>query len=584
MHAKLGTIDYFRSLAERLNDAAYREHGKLIEDAKRFLGISRSLIYQGLREHAGWESGRKQRADKGISILSDDEARAIAIIMVESSRANGKRLLSCGDSLAIARANGLVKANISATTAQRVMRERGFHPDQIELPTPHTELRSLHPNHVWEFDVSICVLYYMDSGGLSVMERKQFYKNKPQNYRKVANDRVLRYLMTDHATGTLFFRYYLSPGEDQETLYKFLMEAFTKRDNDQDPFHGVPYLFIWDAGSANQSHLIRNLLDRLDVRHWPHMPGNPRAKGQVESSHNIVECKFEGRLCLMHIRSLEHLNEMAHIWMRHFNGTAIHTRHGHTRYGLWQTIQPQQLRIAPPKALCDELLRTKPERRQVKGNLTIQYKVKGYDAKVYSVENVPDIRVKDYVEVCVNPYKAPSIYVIGMDENGIEAHYACDPIEQDAFGFSMGSPIIGQDYHSASDTTTDKHRKAMMKEAYGVDTLADVDKARKKRLPAYSGKVDPISYLSAETSAHYMQRPGTQLGIPDLAQAEETPLSVIEVAKKLVREHGIKMDQEKNALLREWYPDGVKEAAFFEVLERLESEDSPKASTANFVQ
>ncbi|MEW7986505.1 MAG: hypothetical protein AB2810_15940 [Candidatus Thiodiazotropha endolucinida] len=584
MHlSELGTIDYFRSLAQRLSDAGYRKRGKLIDEAMKFLNISRSLVYKGLKDHAGWDSGRKQRIDKGESCLSDEEAKAIANLMVESRRANGKRLLPCGDALAIAQANGMVNINISAATALRIMRERGFHPDQLERPSPHVELRSLHPNHVWEFDVSVCVLYYMDNGGLSVMDHKRFYKNKPDNFRKIANERILRYLVTDHTTGTLYLRYYLSPGEDQETLYNFLMEAFTKRDHAQDPFHGVPYIFIWDAGSANQSHLIRNLLDRLDVRHWPHTPGNPRAKGQVESSHNIVERKFEGRLSLMRIDSLDHLNEVAHAWMRYFNGVEIHTRHGHTRYGLWQTIKPEQLRIVPPRVVCDELLRTKPERRQVKGNLVIQYKVPGYETKNYSVADIPNVRVKDYVEVCVNPYKAPSIYVIGKDDEGKEIHYACDPIEQDAFGFPLNAPVIGQEYRAAPDTQTDQHRKALLKEAYGGDTLSDVDKARKAKKPAYGGIIDPITYLADQTNAHYMKRQGTELHVPDYARIEASPMTHVETAKRLVG-HGVKMTREKNALLREWYPDGVMEAEFSEVLERLESGDNSNPPAINLVQ
>ncbi|MEW8144074.1 MAG: hypothetical protein AB2776_22065, partial [Candidatus Thiodiazotropha endolucinida] len=197
--------------------------------------------------------------------------------------------------------------------------------------------------------------------------------------------------------------------------------------------------------------------------------------------------------------------------------------------------------------------------------------------------DIPNVRVKDYVEGCVNPYKAPSIYVIGKDDEGKEIHYACDPIEQDAFGFPLNAPVIGQEYRAAPDTQTDQHRKALLKEAYGGDTLSDVDKARKAKKPAYGGIIDPITYLADQTNAHYMKRQGTELHVPDYARIEASPMTHVETAKRLVG-HGVKMTREKNALLREWYPDGVMEAEFSEVLERLESGDNSNPPAINLVQ
>lgn len=568
MHtAELGTLEYFRDLAARMEAVGHGQRGELVRQAATFLGLSPQGVYRGLRK-TGWRSGKKIRIDRGDSRLSDDDARTIATIMVESTRANGKRLLGVADAMAIAQANGMISTTISPSTAMRIMRSRGLHPDQIARATPHVELRSNHPNHVWQFDVSVCVLFYLNKGGLCVMDEKRFYKNKPHNLKKVMRQRVLRYLITDHTSGTLYVHYYLGSGEDQETLFEFLMDAMHERDSAQDPFHGVPFILIWDAGSANQSALIKNLLDRLDVRHWPHMPGNPRAKGQVENGHNIVERKFEGRLSFMDIESIEQLNEAAHTWMRWFNGTQIHKRHGHTRYGLWQTIRSDQLRICPPRELCEQLLRTRPERRQVRGNLVVQFRVPGYDPGVYSVAHVPDVRVGEYVDVCVNPYKAPSVFVVVHELDGTERHYECEPLGKDQNGFLVDSPVIGEEYKAAPDTDVDHNRKQMAKDAYGADTQQEVDKARKERKPAFGGEVDPISYLGAETTAHYMPRKGTEMDVPDRAHIEIKPLSITDACKRLVAALG-QRDGGYYQLVSELYPDGVPEESFDDLVRQI---------------
>ena len=56
---------------------------------------------------------------------------------------------------------------------------------QLNAPTPHTDMRSLHPNHVHLVDVSTCIQYYLDDGGMKIMRQDEFYKNKFENFKKV---------------------------------------------------------------------------------------------------------------------------------------------------------------------------------------------------------------------------------------------------------------------------------------------------------------------------------------------------------------------------------------------------------------
>jgi len=551
-------LRHFDRVAQELREAPRGQKGQIVARAAQFLSCSKDRVYRGLKA-AGWDAQRQRRRDRGASQVSREEAAMVASIMRQSTRDSGKRLLSVEAALEIALANpesSGVTTQASADTYARVMREHGLHPDQVGRATPHTQMRSEHPNHVHQFDVSVCVLYYLDKGGLAVMDAKRFYKNKPQNAAKVVNQRVLRYLITDHYSGAFYVEYFLAAGEDQETLFEFLMRAWPERGHPHDPFHGVPQMMVWDAGSANQSHLIRNLLDQLQVTHWAHIPGQPRSKGQVERTHDLVERGFEGRLSLLKVESLEALNEAAHAWMRNFNAKKIHTRTRTTRYGLWQTIRPDQLRLCPPRELCEQLLRTKPEPRKVRGDLTISYAIKGFDSATYSVAELPGVRIGEPVIVTVNPYRAPNVFV-ALKEDGEQVE--CLPLERDAAGFYLDSPVFGVNYAAKPDTDVDASRKAMDKAAYGADTQQELDKARAKRQTPFNGEIDPISYLEAETLPAYMARRGTAVDIANAGTATLAPLSHIEALKLLRARLGRGLTTDESDLVKERHPEGVPE-------------------------
>lgn len=550
-------IRYFGTVADERRAAPHGKKGEVLERAAQFLGCSIDRVYRGLNT-VGGEPQRKSRRDRGNSRVSRDEAAMVASIMRESTRDNNKRLTSVGDALEIALANtdSGVTTQASPDTYARVMREHGLHPVQLARATPHTQMRSRHPNHVHQFDVSICVLYYLDQGGLSVMDKKRFYKNKPQNVAKVVNQRVLRYLITDHYSGAFYLEYFQAPGENQETLFEFLMRAWAKHTHPNNPFHGVPEMMVWDAGSANQSYLIRNLLDRLRVKHWAHTPGMPRSKGQVERTHDLVERSFEGRLSLLKIEDLEALNSAAHIWMQRFNSTKIHTRTRGTRYGVWQTIRPEQLRICPAREQCEQLLRTKPESRLVRGDLTITFAIKGYGRMAYSVADLPGVRIGEPVIVSINPYRAPGVFV-SLAEH--DEQFECQPLAVDAAGFYLNAPVLGESYAGKPDTDVDTNRKTMDKKAYGAETQQEVDKARAKRQPAFGGKIDPISYLEAGSLPAYMDRPGTSLDVSKAAPATLAPMPIIEALKHLRSRLGRPLSAEESDQVKARYPDGVPE-------------------------
>lgn len=234
-------------------------------------------------------------------------------------------------------------------------------------PSPAVELRSLHPNHVWQIDASLCVLYYLKTAnekesGLQVMEYNRFYKNKPANLKSIESDRVWSYEATDHNSGSMFVNYVMG-AESGMNLAESFIKAICQRP--RDPLHGVPYILMMDMGSANTSGLFKNFARRLGVELLPHAVGNARATGQVENARNIIERSFEAGLAFNQSPTWRNQRQGAAVGVSYYNATKIHSRHGKTRTDQWLTITEQQSCIAPPADPCRTLLTHEPESRGV---------------------------------------------------------------------------------------------------------------------------------------------------------------------------------------------------------------------------
>lgn len=551
----LDQLAYLRQIMSRLDDAKHGQRGAILRGACDFLGCSTADLYRRL--HAvGFVSGRKRRSDAGTTCVDDAEAETLGSILMQSTRANGKRLLSVEAAMTIAVANGAMRnLGVTPSTVHRALRAKGMHPSQSSQLTPSCSMRSEHPNALWQIDVSVCVLYYLDKKGLAVASEREFYKNKPKNLARISDKRVLRYLVTDHYTGAMYLEY-LMGSEDTENLFRFFCNAITQREHPQDPFHGVPLQLMMDPGSANLSEVFTGFLKQLDVDAVVHLPGNPRAKGSVERGHDLVERNFEGLLGIgTRVDDLAHLNTLAQQWSRWFNGTRIHSRHKHTRYGLWQTIRPEELRIAPSHELLRSLLTTRPAPCKIARDLSISFAVAGAGSNRYSVREVPGARVGETLLVAVNPYQSPNVNVITRDRDGNEVRLELTPILRDRAGFDLSAPIIGHTYRGAPDTDVDTARKSMLKTAFGVETVQAAEDAKRKRTQAFAGRIDPFAHMQAETVATYMQRKGTELPIA-APRVEQRPLNHVQASKALSL-RGVEMSRERYAALQAAWPTGV---------------------------
>lgn len=532
------------------------------------LGVGLATLHRKLKA-LSMQKPRKRRCDARSTTLTFLEAKVITAYLLESRRANGKQLASLEDAVEVLRANGKISAGrvdkatgefkaLTISAIRRALNVYNLHPEQMARPTPKQQMASRHPNHVWQIDPSLCVLYYLprkEGDGLQVMDEKKFYKNKPANIRKIEKERVWRYVITDHASGWIYVHYVLG-AESGKNLVEAFIGATQKRGSD-DPVHGVPFEVMVDPGSANTGAVFQNLCRALGVEVRVNVPGQPWAKGQVEQANNLVECGFEHRLRFLDVAptSVEAINDCAGEWMRWFNLHRTHTRHGKSRYDVWQAIIPEQLRVAPPAQVMRELAVTRPESRKVTVFLTVSFK-----GKTYSVADVPNVMVGETVLITRNPWgEADSAQVMMIGPDGRELIVPIEAQQKDQYGFADTAVMIGDGYRGMKDGQIDTNRKAIERLAMGAETDEEAAKARKKNTVPFNGEIDPMLPITNTPLPDYLPRRGTAMDVAS-PMIEIKPLNHVAAGKRLAAMLGDRwLGAEHYAWLREHYPDGVPE-------------------------
>ena len=542
------------------------------------LGMSTATLHRHLGKITV-KPERKQRSDAGDVSLTRDEAVAISAALMTSHRKTNKRLMSIGQAVDVMRANGEVRAErtdpatgelvpLSDSAIARALRHYNLHPDQLNRPTPAVELKSLHPNHVWQVDASLCVLYYLNArtaaeSGLQVMDRDKFYKNKPANLKRIESDRVWSYELTDHYSGCIFVNYVMG-AESGTNLAESFIAAIQLRDGD--PFHGVPFMLMMDMGSANTSGLFANLARRLQVKTIAHAPGNARATGQVEKARDLIERSFESGLRLRPVADLAELNAQAQRWARWFNATKVHSRHGKARYDAWMTIAAEQLRVAPPVDMCQALLTETPESRKVTDTLTVSYKGREFD-----VRSVPNVMVGEKLNITLNPWVLNAAMVVDTDADGNEVLHSIPLVVRNDAGFREDGNTIGEDWARPADTQLEANRKEVDRFAYDATTDAEAEAKRKAKAVPFGGRIDPGKVIDQAPERTFLPRRGTDLAPSITTSRTAAPARVLtpfEASAELVR-LGITMSRETSAQVRAWHPDGVPEDQLQDLQARL---------------
>lgn len=561
-------------VAVAAQNAGHGERGKIYQEACAELGISLNTLHRKLNEISVRDK-RKRRRDAGNTQLTRDEALIISGYILEHIRKNNKKTKSLQAAVAELRANNLiVAANVdtatgeilplSDATIQRALRTYNLHPEQLLAPDPVTPLISKHPNHVWQIDASLCVLYKLPDQpgyGIQAVESTERYKNKLSHFAKIEHRLVQRYLVSDHASCAIF-PYFAFGGESTESLCLLLIQAIQQRE--QYPFYGIPSMIYLDRASANRSATFKNLCKALGI-HLQYAQG-ARAKGQVEKMHDIVELGLESGLKMaVHIRTVDQLNVLGQKWAHWFNATQKHSRHGKTRYAAWQLIKPHQL--ITTSLNTEQLLllaREQPIERPVTPYLTVNFKGAEYD-----VSQVTGVMVGAKLTVTRCAFDANVAQAVVYDEHGMET-FCQLPVKQrdDVWGWFSDGAVMGEEHKRHADTPAQTARKKLERLAMAAETDTEAAQKRKANAAPFGGTINP--YKAADEYRHpaYFPQRGTERDLQ--APSIELPrLNRVQMAKwlqsRLLHDYDAAVLQD----VVRCHPDGATELELEQVLNAL---------------
>ena len=473
-----------------------RELGWLKPDGKpNFCRLLRALKASGLCQR------RARRSDAGAHGLSKHEAEEIVRWQRENARGKGgaRSLVSLKSAVDTLRSNGIVQADavdpdsgevrpLSYSAIAAAIRAYGLDAKTLAIPAPAIRMRVLHANHVWQVDASLCVLWYLPaSGGLQVMNERDYNENKPKNIKRIENERVTRYVVVDVASGCIYVQYVFG-GESGANLTEVFINAMQQRKNE---FWGVPRRVYCDAGSANTGAVFKGLCKALDIDLQWHMPGNARATGAVEKAQDIVERNFESMLAARPVYNLDDLNRAAERWRVKFNATAVHTRHGCTRLSAWAKHVAGHLKAPPSVEVCRAVAHTKPLERSVTRHLTINF-----DGKDWSAKGLPGVYHTQKVRIVKNPWSDDSIRIVQHAPDGKTEYFECPLMPRNELGYWDDSPVMGEEYKSHARTEPELALARLAEKTAADQAQAGASGGKRAKPLPFGGKVDPFKPLA----------------------------------------------------------------------------------------
>jgi hypothetical protein len=550
----------YREYAERMNQEKSAGGRKIIiEDVCRLFGVSQAKAYKEMAAH-GWESGRKKRRDAGSSDVPPETLAALASLIKKGLRKNGKATMPINVARSILEENGYI-INASDSRLRDLLRQQNMAIRDAKVPSPHQRMRSDYPNQVHFTDPSVSLIWFAPGGKQKIIGDDEQYKNKNFLEGKL---KCWRYVLTDHCSSYICVRYYAAKGETAVNMYDFLLYAWGLKDDPLYAFHGLPEMLIWDCGSANISKPVTKALEALRVKTFPHLPGNPRAKGQVEKANDIVETQFESRLRIEPVNSIDELNDAAERWCAAFNANMVPgldsrlARRGEkigARLMLWQRIGAEQLRELPDPDICRQIFTTGTQVRKVAGDLSVSLthpRVKR--VMRYSLADLPGVLVG--LEVNVQPVLVDEepLVKVSYEYQREEVSFEVEPIAYDESGFDLDAPVFGKEYKREPDTIREKAAKDLAQ-------IAATD----------AGGMEAHSFINA-SSPFIKPRTGEQITIaqPDRVSVHEIFISHFEALRRVSARIGYTPDGFIDQMKKE-YPEGIPSSRIDDIATEYEA-------------
>ncbi len=477
------------ALARELREAPWGTQQEVLRRWAGNTGLSISSLHRAARQAGYQPQPRKARADAGQSRggISDEACLYLVALLAGSRRKTGRVEMPTTVAVEICQRAGLLPEEVSVEAVRRRLRclgqsrraiQTNWTTDNQTAAAAHGYLKSDHPNHLHEVDVSACLhWYFKKTGGMAMLHKNLELAGgkKAAPYKKL-REHILRYVLVDHFSGAFYVRYYYAAGETPDNLLDHMHHAWRRREHPRDLLHGVPRMVYFDAGAANLAYMTANLLDSLGVEWEAHQPGNSRATGLVESMMSVWQQQFESRLWLEPPRDLEELNARADDHRIYYSARKVLDRTGMTRWAGWSGIRADQLRLVPPREIYNELIHERPHQTKVPKDKIVRWK-----GALHLITD--DLNVGEPILVMRNPYKLPELQIHRVREDG-----------------RPGAQVRSQYITSVAEIATPvgeyrRHADAPVQRAVKAAADLDLTPVREAAFSGWAEELPPLTYL-----------------------------------------------------------------------------------------
>lgn len=395
--------DAYRLLTKR------REKGRFVKELSERIGVNKSTIHRAFNDRAVGERKISSRADKmKARAINPDTAKLyamkIAAAKQEMATKNGKTAST--DMIVRALYNaGEIDELIPTATANRWMNWHGYSFRQIRnfKESAGNRLFTTEPNKWWFVDSSTSEIYYLrDKNGKVVRDESGILTDK--NHReeiltRKGYKRICIFMAVDLYSSAYYCNAYVTPGESASVWIRFLLEAFSAKDDPRNPFRGIPENIYTDKGSALHSGMMKDMLESLNIKLFDHLPGNAKAKGKVESRIGHFKNGIERILAFENVETIERYRELILPMV-----TADNVRKGF--FSKWMEIYQM-----------NTLRELNPDHRQKLGYATLERKVNNYGCvKIENAEYLVSRRLRGE---WVNVYTLLDGSMKAIDRNGL---------------------------------------------------------------------------------------------------------------------------------------------------------------------
>lgn len=571
-----------QNAARDFANAGHGEKGDIVARLAAALGCSAATARSRIQALCPMPP-RKQRKDANTLTLSELEAHRIAAYIRSTVRETGTGRIDVMEAVAHLRANGEILAGrvdedtgeffeLSESQIRVSMRRYGVSTAQVDVETPAVRLSSPHPNYCWQIDASVSRQYYLGASGTVEMDKAEFYRGKPDNFVRVNEQRLWRYLITDHASGC-FDVLYVQGAESSANVVLALIHAMSKG---MGCMYGRPLYLMCDPGSGNKAAAVMNLCRALGIKVIVNRRGNSRAKGQVEKGHHQIETSLEAALKgLPPVSTVSDMNAFAAAWAHRFCATHVHSRTKLTRRDGWARITPEQLVLVPSPEELLSLANSHPKPCTVR-----DYMIR-FQGKVYDLRHYPGgINNGSRVEVVRNALDQNCVRVL-MREGNTEQYLIAPEIPKDDWGFVTTAARIGERHVGVPDSPAQTKAKQLDRIIHDAATDAEAEAKRKAKAVPFGGRIDPRALWQQENAAvpPMIPRAGTpsDVVVPavikpadlpavpprPLAPAAELPVFVgfelVKLLKIRVEERGIAWNPDWWGVVAQRWPNGLAE-------------------------